>query len=55
MTVTTTVEGFDRITDALRTQQKVVRLVGPSRATAQCPAHDDHNPSLLITRIEAKS
>ena len=39
---------FDRITDALRAQQKIVRQTGPSKAIAQCP-HDDHNPSLSVT------
>lgn len=42
---------FDRIVDALASRGS--RLKGAGRRTmAQCPAHDDGNPSLSITPIE---
>jgi hypothetical protein len=31
-----------------------VRRVGPGRWTARCPAHEDRNPSLLVSENEAR-
>jgi 5S rRNA maturation endonuclease (ribonuclease M5) len=42
---------YERILDRLHDQGKKVRVNG-TKATAQCPAHDDRNPSLVVTRIE---
>jgi hypothetical protein len=39
---------YDRIVDALRANGKQVIERGGDKAQAQCPAHDDHNPSLSI-------
>ena len=44
-----TVTAYERILDKLRDQGKKVRANG-TKATAQCPAHDDKDPSLSITR-----
>jgi putative DNA primase/helicase len=38
----------DRISDALRAAGKIVKPGRDGHATAQCPAHDDHKPSLSI-------
>jgi hypothetical protein len=38
----------DRICDALRAAGKIVKPGSDGHATAQCPAHDDHKPSLSI-------
>ena len=54
MTTTTAATAFDRITHALRAKQKTVRQDRPGHVMAQCPAHDDHTPSLSITRIEGQ-
>jgi 5S rRNA maturation endonuclease (ribonuclease M5) len=46
---------YDRILDHLRARGKKVRETRSGQASAQCPAHDDHNPSLSITRIEGSA
>jgi putative DNA primase/helicase len=46
---------FDRIIDALRNAGQNVVVNGSNRAMAQCPAHDDRNPSLSITRTEGRT
>jgi hypothetical protein len=46
---------YQRILEALRAQGKLVKPLGPSRAQAQCPAHEDHGPSLAITQIEGQA
>lgn len=50
----TAATAFDRITDALRANQKIVKPTGPGKASAQCPAHEDRNPSLSVKRIEGQ-
>lgn len=45
---------YPRILDALRKQGCTVRESGDDRAMAQCPAHDDRNPSLSITDTESR-
>jgi 5S rRNA maturation endonuclease (ribonuclease M5) len=45
---------YERITEALRAAGKLVKPRGSNRAEAQCPAHDDGNPSLAITGIEGQ-
>lgn len=40
---------FDRLITALETHGRTVRTNGHGKAQAQCPAHDDHNPSLSIS------
>lgn len=45
---------YDRVLDALRTAGKKVIDNGQT-AKAQCPAHDDHNPSLSIRRTEGRT
>ena len=40
---------YDRLISALESQGCSVRTNGYGKAQAQCPAHDDHNPSLSIT------
>ena len=42
---------FESLLDRLRDNQKVVRLRGRGKAMAQCPAHEDRNPSLSIRRF----
>ena len=44
-----TATAYDRLLDRLRDQGKKVRA-NCTKATAQCPAHDDKDPSLSITR-----
>ncbi|SBS78215.1 conserved hypothetical protein [uncultured Mycobacterium sp.] len=39
---------YERILGALRGQGRMVRESGDDKAMAQCPAHDDRNPSLSI-------
>lgn len=41
---------YERIIAALHAQGKTVKERGPEQATAQCPAHDDGNPSLSVTQ-----
>jgi 5S rRNA maturation endonuclease (ribonuclease M5) len=43
---------YNRLLDALRDRGRRVVERGDGRATAQCPAHDDNNPSLSVTRID---
>ncbi|MEE2058267.1 AAA family ATPase [Rhodococcus artemisiae] len=43
---------YDRLVDRLTDAGKLVRPRNNSQAVAQCPAHDDSNPSLSLTRIE---
>jgi len=45
---------YERICDALRDHGSLVKDTGHGKATAQCPAHDDRNPSLSITRTEGR-
>lgn len=40
---------YDRLLDRLTDAGKLVRPRGSGQAVAQCPAHDDNNPSLSIT------
>ena len=47
--ITTT--AFDRIITALEQHGCKVKRSGDSQARAQCPAHDDKNPSLSVTKI----
>jgi 5S rRNA maturation endonuclease (ribonuclease M5) len=50
-----TATAYDRLLDRLREIHKVVKTNGrPNQAKAQCPAHDDRNPSLSITGIEGQ-
>lgn len=39
---------LDRMVDALHAAGKRTRQAGPGRVMAQCPAHDDRNPSLSV-------
>ena len=43
---------YERILDALTDYGSKVVTNGGGKATAQCPAHDDRNPSLSVTSIE---
>lgn len=45
-------QAFDSVIDKLTDKGAKLRMTGEGRASAQCPAHDDGNPSLSITRIE---
>ena len=45
---------FERLQDRLRDLGKNVRQDKPNHIMAQCPAHDDGNPSLSITGIEGE-
>ena len=42
---------FERLIDALEDARCGVQPTGPRRAQAQCPAHDDNEPSLSLTGI----
>ena len=42
-------KSFLVITEALREHGSKVKVNGTGKAQAQCPAHDDRNPSLSIT------
>ncbi|WP_432510650.1 AAA family ATPase [Kineococcus sp. SYSU DK001] len=46
---------FERILDKLAVNGQVVRRRGPNQATAQCPAHDDHDPSLSVTGTDGRA
>lgn len=46
---------FDIITDALRSQGRRVVVQHDGDALAQCPAHDDTNPSLHLTHREDRT
>jgi hypothetical protein len=45
---------FERVVDALRNAGRNVILKGGDSAQAQCPAHDDHNPSLTLRTGEGR-
>src|SRR5262245_25408345 len=45
---------YDRLLDALRAHGNTVRA-NTTTATAQCPAHDDRNPSLSIRATEGQA
>lgn len=47
-------DAFHRITDKLREHGSKVVESRQGQAQAQCPAHDDGNPSLSITRIDGQ-
>jgi hypothetical protein len=49
-----TATAYERIIDRLRSDGRKVRESRPGQAMAQCPAHDDRNPSLKITGIEGQ-
>jgi 5S rRNA maturation endonuclease (ribonuclease M5) len=50
-----TATAYERLTDRLHDLGKLVKTNGrPNQAKAQCPAHDDRNPSLSITGIEGQ-
>jgi len=49
------VTAFDRIVEAIQASGKNVRSRGDGQASAQCPAHEDRNPSLSLTRIEGQA
>lgn len=51
---TSTASAFDRIIDRLEHRGLKVKISG-SRAQAQCPAHDDENPSLSVRHIEGQA
>jgi hypothetical protein len=42
-------KSFEKITDALQNHGSRVKPIGDLKAIAQCPAHDDGNPSLSLT------
>lgn len=44
----------NRVLDALELSGRRVQRRGPTQATAQCPAHEDRNPSLSLTAIEGQ-
>jgi len=46
---------YQRILDALTREGLIVRPRGDRKASAQCPAHDDRNPSLSVTAIEGQA
>ena len=46
---------YDRLVDRLRADgRKVKEGDKPGQARAQCPAHEDHAPSLSVTKIEGQ-
>ncbi len=46
---------YDRLVDRLRADgRKVKEGDRPGQARAQCPAHEDHAPSLSVTKIEGQ-
>lgn len=45
---------FERLVDKLRDEGKHVQQSGDKKAVAQCPAHEDHSPSLSLTATETK-
>ncbi len=46
---------YDRLVDRLRADgRKVKEGNRPGQARAQCPAHEDHAPSLSVTKIEGQ-
>jgi hypothetical protein len=46
---------YERLLDALRQHNRKVRQTRPGQASAQCPAHDAHDPSLSITSVEGQT
>lgn len=46
---------YQRLLEALHSHGRQVRANGNGRAMAQCPAHDDNNPSLRITAIDGRT
>jgi hypothetical protein len=50
-----TVTAYDRFIGRVRDNGKLVRERGSGQASAQCPAHDDRDPSLSIRRIEGQT
>ena len=40
------------VLESLRQLDKTVKQAGNSQWLAQCPAHDDHNPSLSIKELD---
>ena len=44
---------FEVVTAALRAANRKVKIQG-SKLVAQCPAHDDNNPSLSIAYVDGK-
>jgi hypothetical protein len=46
---------YERVLDALRQHNRKVHQTRPGQASAQCPAHDDHSPSLSITSVEGQT
>jgi hypothetical protein len=46
---------FERVIRALEDTGKTVQLRGSQEALAQCPAHDDHRPSLSISWKDGKT
>lgn len=51
-----TTEGiaYQRILERLHADGRQVRTIRPNQSLAQCPAHEDRNPSLSITQIEGQ-
>lgn len=45
---------YERLLDRLRADGRRVVERRPGQAMAQCPAHEDRNPSLSVTRIEGR-
>ena len=46
---------YERLRGALESHGGIVKETGTHRLTAQCPAHDDRNPSLSVTGIEGSA
>jgi 5S rRNA maturation endonuclease (ribonuclease M5) len=46
---------YERLRNALESHGGIVKETGTHRLMAQCPAHDDRNPSLSITGIEGSA
>lgn len=50
----TTTTAFERLYDALLQDGRAVKDCGDRKAMAQCPSHDDGQPSLSVTGIEGQ-
>jgi hypothetical protein len=48
----TSESAFERFLQGIEQSGRSVKRHGDGRAQVQCPGHDDHNPSLSVTRIE---